>query len=91
MREKSSWRSVGASDGGIATTPENFASPSGRPMTVTMRMPISVPPMILRAIERRDQHEAQRGTGAPAGLLADRRASPASPGSPPRSWIPRAR
>ena len=48
MREKSSLRNVGASDGGIATTPENFASPNGRPTTVTMRMPISVPPTIRR-------------------------------------------
>ena len=47
-REKSSCRKVGAKDGGAATTPLNFARPSGMPITVTMRMPISVPPMMRR-------------------------------------------
>src|SRR5215475_7891377 len=47
-REKSSWRKVGASDGGSETTPLNCASPSGMPITATTRMPIRVPPIMRR-------------------------------------------
>ena len=48
IREKSSCRKVGASDGGAETMPVNFARPSGMPIAVTMRMPIKVPPMMRR-------------------------------------------
>ena len=43
-RKKSSCKSVGAIDGGIETTPVNFASPNGKPMIVATRIPIKVAP-----------------------------------------------
>ena len=48
MREKSSWNSVGAIDGGGETTPVNLERPSGMPIAATIRMPITVPPITLR-------------------------------------------
>ncbi len=72
VREKSSCNRVGASDGGIETMPVNFASPSGRPMSVTTRMPISVPPMMRRKLSATIRTKPSRhriGAG-----LSDRRA-----------------
>ena len=45
----SSWRKVGASDGGIETTPPNWVTPSRMAMAVTTRIPISTAPVTLRA------------------------------------------
>src|SRR5262249_24692603 len=58
-REKSSWRKVGASEGGAEMMPVNSARPSGIPRSVTAMMPSSVAPT-LAVIEGNDHDETQK-------------------------------
>ena len=69
VREKSSCSSVGASDGGSETTPQNVASPNGRPISETTRMPISVPPMTLRAFSATISTKPSRQSSAGSAAL----------------------
>ncbi len=64
MREKSSWNSVGMSEGGADTMPPKLASPSGIPMRLTIRMPISVLPMILRELNAAIRMKPRRHSSA---------------------------
>ena len=46
----SSFRNVGASDGGVETTPSNSTRPSASAATVDSAIPISIAPVTPRAV-----------------------------------------
>ncbi len=58
VREKSSCSSVGASDGGSETMPENVASPNGRPISETIEDADQRAADDVARVQCDDQHEA---------------------------------